>query len=53
MQLQTDLDVVFPIQYCSGNDPYTYAVNELFNHGIKILCTAISLSDQVFSDMLN
>ena len=26
-QLQTDLDVVLPIQYCLGIDPYTYAVN--------------------------
>ena len=26
MQLQTDLDVVLPIQHCSCIDPYTYAV---------------------------
>ena len=26
-QLQRDLDVVLPIQYCLGIEPYTYAVN--------------------------
>ena len=26
-QLQTNLDVVPPIQYCSGIDPYMYAGN--------------------------
>ena len=33
-QLQTDLDVLLPIQYCLCIDPYAYAVNYLFDHGI-------------------